>query len=86
MTKFSLIFNRVSYGLVIKGGGQQVASASPSRLIRYKVKKGDSLMQLSRKFGVSLNDLRKSNPETGSKGLHPGQNLKILVDNTDRAT
>ncbi len=77
---------RLGQKLVIKGGGQQVASASPTRLIRYTVKRGDSLMQLSRKFGVSLNDLRKYNPAAGSKGLRPGQNLKILVDNADRAT
>ncbi len=76
---------RMGQKLVIKGGAQQLASASPSRLIRYKVKKGDSLMQLSRKFGVPLNELRKSNPQT-SKGLLPGQSIKILVDNTDRAT
>jgi membrane-bound lytic murein transglycosylase D len=67
--------------LVIKGGGQLVASASSSRLIHYTVKKGDSLIQLSRKFGVSLTDLRKSNPQTG-KGLIPGQSIKIVVDNT----
>jgi membrane-bound lytic murein transglycosylase D len=66
--------------LVIKSGGQLVASASTSRLIHYKVKKGDSLMQLSRKFGVSLSDLRKSNPNAG-KGLIPGQSIKIVTDN-----
>lgn len=71
--------------LVIKGGAQQVASVSSTRLIRYTVKPGDSLMQLSRKFGVSLNDLRKSNP-AASKGLRPGQSIKILVDNSNRAT
>jgi membrane-bound lytic murein transglycosylase D len=70
--------------LVIKGGAQQLASASPSRLVHYKVKRGDSLMQLSRKFGVSLNELRKSNP-AASKGIRPGQSIKILVDN-NRAT
>jgi membrane-bound lytic murein transglycosylase D len=77
---------RLGQKLVIKGGGQQLASASPTHLIRYTVKRGDSLMQLSRKFGVPLSDLRKSNPEAGSKGLRPGQNLKIIVDNSDRAT
>ena len=71
--------------LVIKGGVQQVASSSPTRLIRYTVKKGDSLMQLSRKFGVSLSDLRKSNPQAG-KGIRPGQNIKIVVVNSGRAT
>jgi membrane-bound lytic murein transglycosylase D len=78
---------RLGQKLVIKGGGgQQLASASPTRLIRYTVKRGDSLMQLSRKFGVSLGDLRKSNPLAGDKGLRPGQNLKIIVDNSDRST
>lgn len=66
--------------LVIKNGGQLVASTSPSRLIHYTVKKGDSLMQLTRKFGVSLSDLRKSNPQT-SKGIVPGQSIKIIIDN-----
>lgn len=72
--------------LVIKTSAPQLASASPTRLIRYKVKPGDSLMQLSRKFGVSLNELRKSNPQAASKGLRPGQSIKILVDNSGPAT
>ena len=76
---------RLGQKLVIKGGSQQLASASSARLIRYTVKRGDSLMQLSRKFGVSLNDLRKSNPQA-SKGIRPGQSIKILVDNSNRAT
>jgi membrane-bound lytic murein transglycosylase D len=77
---------RLGQKLVIKSGGQQVASVSPTRLIHYKVKKGDSLMQLTRKFGVTLNDLRKANPAAASKGLRPGQSIKILVDNSNRAT
>jgi membrane-bound lytic murein transglycosylase D len=76
---------RLGQRLVIKGGTQQLASASPSRLIRYTVKRGDSLMQLCRKFGVSLSDLRKSNPDA-SRGIRPGQSIKILVDNSNRAT
>jgi len=75
---------RLGQKLVIKGGTQQYASAAPSRLIRYTVKHGDSLMQISRKFGVPLGDLKKSNPGAGS-GIRPGQSLKILVDN-NRAT
>ena len=71
--------------LVIKGGAQQVASVAPTRLVRYTVKKGDSLMQLSRKFGVSLSDLRKSNPHA-AKGIRPGQSIKIVVENSGRAT
>jgi membrane-bound lytic murein transglycosylase D len=72
--------------LVIKSSTPQLASASSTRLIHYKVKSGDSLMQLSRKFGVSLNELKKSNPQVVSKGLRPGQSIKILVDNAGDAT
>ena len=67
--------------LIIKGREQQVASSSNSlRLIRYTVRKGDTLTQLSRKFNISASDLRKSNAMTLSRGLQPGQKLKILVD------
>jgi membrane-bound lytic murein transglycosylase D len=75
---------RLGQRLVIKGGTQQYASAAPSHLMRYTVKRGDSLMQISRKFGVSVGDLKKSNPGAGG-GIRPGQSLKILVDN-NRAT
>jgi membrane-bound lytic murein transglycosylase D len=77
--------------LVFKGGGSAAphkvakATASHSRHTQYTVKRGDTLMHLSRKFGVSLNDLRKSNPQA-NKGLRPGQSIKILVDNSGRKT
>jgi membrane-bound lytic murein transglycosylase D len=77
---------RLGQKLVIKGSSQQLVSASPTRLVHYTVKRGDSLMQLSRKFGVSVNDLRKTNPHAASKGLQPGQSIKILVDSSNRAT
>jgi len=69
--------------LTIKGREQQVASSSNSlRLIRYTVRKGDTLTQLSRKFNISVTDLRKSNAVALSKGLQPGQTLKVLVDSS----
>ncbi|WP_374086123.1 LysM peptidoglycan-binding domain-containing protein [Methylomicrobium lacus] len=69
--------------LMIKGREQQVASSSNSlRLIRYTVRKGDTLTQLSRKFNISVSDLRKSNAVALSKGLQPGQTLKVLVDSS----
>jgi membrane-bound lytic murein transglycosylase D len=69
--------------LMIKGRDQQVASSSNTlRLIRYTVKKGDTLIQLSRKFSVSLPDLRRSNEAVLARGLQPGLVLKILVDSS----
>jgi membrane-bound lytic murein transglycosylase D len=67
--------------LTIKAVNPQLASASSSiRLVRYTVGKGDSLLKISRKFNISVEDLRKSNSDTLTKGLRPGQKLKILVD------
>jgi membrane-bound lytic murein transglycosylase D len=73
--------------LTIKSVNPQLASASSSiRLVSYTVMKGDSLIQISRKFNVSTADLRKSNAATLVKGLRPGQKLKIIVDNNQSSS
>jgi len=52
------------------------------RFLNYKVKKGDSLFDISRKFRVSLTDLYKWNAITQKQYLQPGQHLKVrVVDN-----
>ena len=73
--------------LTIKSINPQLASASSSiRLVTYTVGKGDSLIQISRKFNVSTADLRKSNAATLVRGLRPGQKLKIIVDNNQSSS
>ena len=73
--------------LTIKSVNPQLASASSSvRLISYTVGKGDSLTQISRKFNVSVADLRKSNAATLVKGLQPGQKLKVIVDSNQSSS
>jgi len=73
--------------LTIKSINPQLASASSSiRLISYKVGQGDSLTQISRKFNVSVADLRKSNAATLVRGLRPGQTLKVIIDNNQSSS
>ena len=73
--------------LTIKSVNPQLASTSSSiRLISYTVGKGDSLTQISRKFNVSVADLRKSNAATLIKGLQPGQKLKVIVDSNQSSS
>jgi membrane-bound lytic murein transglycosylase D len=73
--------------LTIKSKDPQMASSSSAlRLIRYTVRTGDSLTQISRKFNIPVADLRKENAETLVRGLRPGQKLKILVDNSQPTT
>lgn len=68
--------------LTIKPVNQQLASSSSAiRLVHYTVGKGDTLTKISKKFNVTVNDLRKSNSDMLIKGLRPGLKLKVLVDN-----
>jgi membrane-bound lytic murein transglycosylase D len=73
--------------LSIKSVNPQLASASSSiRLINYKVGKGDTLTQISRKFNVSVSDLKKSNAATLVRGLQTGQKLKVIVDSSQSSS
>ncbi|ORU90559.1 MAG: lytic transglycosylase [Cycloclasticus sp. symbiont of Poecilosclerida sp. M] len=59
----------------------QLARQHKEQTIRYTVRTGDSLYLISRKFNVSINDLKRWNT-LNKKYLKPGQKLKIIVDIT----
>ena len=44
---------------------------------RYKVRSGDSLWKIARKFGVSVKAIRRANGMGRKSGLRPGQRLVI---------
>ncbi|HEB99604.1 MAG TPA: LysM peptidoglycan-binding domain-containing protein [Thiotrichales bacterium] len=65
------------------------ASALPGgslRKISYRVRKGDSLARISRKFRVSVEDLKRWNGLDGRKYLQPGQRLTLYVDITRQSS
>lgn len=43
----------------------------------YKVKRGESLADISRKFGISISELKKKNKKINDKNLKAGQVIKI---------
>ncbi len=57
-----------------------VASMAAIHSINYTVKQGDSLAQISRKFNVSIADLRKWNSPEISNSLTPGKKLKVILN------
>ncbi len=72
--------------LTIKNINPQLASSSSIRLISYTIGKGDSLQHISKKFNVSVADIRKSNAAALVKGLRQGQKLKLFVDNNQSSS
>jgi len=83
-------WNRLDGGALIKPGQQLViwkkgkASASGKRVrtVNYTVRNGDSLYRISKKFNVTIKDLRRWNNLAKGKYLQPGQHLKLYVDVT----
>ena len=50
------------------------------RKVFYKIREGDSLYLIAKRFSVSINDIRKWNTFTQSKYIHPGETLILMVD------
>ena len=77
---------RIGQKLVVWTKPTQVASATPNadrqiiRQIGYKVRKGDSLDRIARKFNVTIRDIESWNGISRKKYLQPGQSLTLYVD------
>ncbi|MDP2178400.1 LysM peptidoglycan-binding domain-containing protein [Methylicorpusculum sp.] len=52
-----------------------------NKQVQYKIKPGDSLSQISKKFNVPVSDLVKWNP-SNAKNLKAGNELKVVLGNT----
>lgn len=58
------------------------ARSSDSRArVAYTVREGDTLYDISRRFDVSVQQLRQWNPSSGPKTLRPGRVLRLYVSN-----
>ena len=55
------------------------------RQVTYVVRAGDSLYSISRRFRVSVTDLREWNGVAAEKVIKPGQRLKMFVDVTEQS-
>ena len=50
-----------------------------AELVNYRVRRGDNLTTISRKFGVKVSDLRKWNTLNSRGTIYAGQRLKVYV-------
>ena len=53
--------------------------------VHYRVRKGDSLARIAKKFSVTVSKLRRWNPLPKGKYLQPGQRLTLYVDVTQQS-
>jgi membrane-bound lytic murein transglycosylase D len=83
-------WNRLDSGALIKPGQKLVIwqggtgrnKGKRIRSVFYTVRNGDTLYEISRKFNVTIRELRQWNDLPKGKYLQPGQSLKLYVDVT----
>jgi membrane-bound lytic murein transglycosylase D len=72
------IYSRYAVAISSKQTKQKKsASRSKTKYIYYKVKPGDTLWNISRRYKISVTDIKKWNKLNNSDKLHPGMTLKI---------
>ena len=55
------------------------AQKTKSQLVRYKVRRGDNLTSIARKFGVTVSDLLRWNSLSSRSTIYAGQRIKVYV-------
>ena len=58
---------------------EKLSFSNKDSFIEHLVKQGETLTSLSKRYGISIDDIQKENEKTLKKGLQVGQTLKILV-------
>ncbi len=61
------------------------ADDSAKQITYYKVRKGDSLYVISRRFNVSVNELKQWNQLEQKKYIKPGQEIQVYVSASNQA-
>ena len=83
-------FNRITESTILRPGQElhlmptvySNRAAGSRESIRYRVKRGDSLWEISRRFGVSVGSLRKWNQLPKGQPLMPGRELDVHLTHT----
>lgn len=73
---------------ITQSGAERVHHIIPSAAsdkLRISVQRGESIANISRRYGVSVYVLKKENPELVAKGLRQGMQLNIPVKDLNRA-
>jgi membrane-bound lytic murein transglycosylase D len=69
---------KVGQTLVMQGAQPASAAANQKKPTQYKVRKGDSLYMVAKRFNVEMQHLKRWNPRSGH-ALKPGQTLTVYL-------
>jgi len=64
-------------GRAASGGGTRAADFEPGRTITYRVRRGDSLFKIARRYGTTTASIARWNNISVNSLIHPGQRLTI---------
>jgi membrane-bound lytic murein transglycosylase D len=81
-----MIKGATPHATVASAAAQASSHVNNPHSISYIVRHGDSLAQISRKFNVSVTDLRKWNAPSVSKSLTPGKIIKVIISAGNKTT
>lgn len=68
----------------VRAKGKRSSSPGATRKIVYRVKKGDTLWGIGRRFAVAMGDIRDWNNLAGNHVLRPGETLTLMVHRKGR--
>ena len=79
-------YQTVRYHLLPEGSNQAIASATQDNLILHRIKKGESISQISRKYKVPAELIISWNDLSRNPKLRIGQQLSLYIDQKDKAS
>jgi len=79
-------YQTVRYQLLAEGSNKAIATASQDNLVLHRVKKGESISQISKKYRIPMELIASWNDLSPSHKIRTGQQLSLYLDQKDQET
>ncbi len=79
-------YQTVRYQLLEEGSNKAIAAATQDNLIVHRVKKGESISQISKKYNVPVELIASWNDLSANHKIRTGQQLSLYLDKNDKGS
>jgi len=79
-------FQTVRYQLLAEGSNKAIATATQDNLMLHRVKKGESISQISKKYNVPVELIVSWNDLSANHKIRAGQQLSLYLDQNDKGS